>query len=208
MNRIFIEPLLEWNLVLIVLGLCSALAFAIFLERMLRLRRADRDTGRLVTSLRPEIRDGNVVEAIELCQQTGGTVASILAAGLHRHERGSDQVEAAMEVCGRVEIANLERNAKILSLIGHIAPLIGLLGTVLGFISAFSEMRLTGLMDISTTRIGEAMEYALITTAAGLAVAIPTIVAYNYLVSRIEALVLESQTASAEILELIQQHAS
>ena len=91
----------------------------------------------------------------------------------------------------------------MLSLIAHITQLIGLLGTVLGFIAAFSEMRQTGLMDISTTRIGEAMEYALMTTAAGLVVAIPTVVGYNYLASRIESLVLEMQTTSSEIVDLL-----
>ena len=104
---------------------------------------------------------------------------------------------------GSVEIAHLERNAKILSIIGYITPLIGLLGTVLGFIQAFSEMRMSGLVDISATRIGEAMEYALVTTAAGLVVAIPSIIAYNYIVSRVEGFILEIQTTSSEVVDLL-----
>ena len=74
---------------------------------------------------------------------------------------------------------------------------------MLGFIQAFAEMRQTGLMDISTTRVGEAMEYALVTTAAGLVVAIPCVVGYNYLVSRVKAIVLEMQTTSSEIVDLL-----
>src|SRR5690606_20155710 len=113
------------------------------------------------------------------------------------------EIESGMEIAGLGEIARLEKNAKILSIIAHITPLIGLLGTVLGFIQAFSEMRVSGLMDISTTRVGEAMEYALVTTAAGLVVAIPAVVAYNYLVSRVKGIVLEIQTTSSEVVDLL-----
>ena len=126
-----------------------------------------------------------------------------MKAGLLRHNRGKEQIENAMEISGLNEIAHLEKNAKILSIIAHIAPLIGLLGTVLGFIQAFSEMRMSGLVDISATRIGEAMEYALVTTAAGLVVAIPSVLGYNYIVSKVEGFVLEMQTASQEIIELL-----
>jgi len=143
------------------------------------------------------------MEAIRTCEDSQGAISNIVKSGLLRHDRSKDQIESAMEVSGLTEISRLEKNAKILSIIAHISPLIGLLGTVLGFIQAFSEMRQTGLMDVSTTHIGEAMEYALITTAAGLVVAIPAIVAYNYVVSRIESLVLEMQTTSSEIVDLL-----
>jgi biopolymer transport protein ExbB len=106
-------------------------------------------------------------------------------------------------MAGLIEIAALERNAKVLSVIAHIAPLIGLLGTVVGFIQAFSQMKMSGLVDISANQIGEAMEYALVTTAAGLVVAIPSVIAYNYLVSRVEHFVLEMQTTSSEIVDLL-----
>ena len=104
-----------------------------------------------------------------------------------------------------LHVFHLEKNAKILSIIAHIAPLIGLLGTVLGFIQAFAEMRASGLVDISATRIGDAMEYALVSTAAGLVVAIPSVIAFNYIVSRVEGFVLEIQTTSAEIVDLLME---
>jgi biopolymer transport protein ExbB len=130
-------------------------------------------------------------------------VSSVIKAGLLKHNKSRNEIETAMETTGLVEIAKLEKNTKALSIIAHIAPLIGLLGTVLGFIRAFAEMRQAGLMDISSTNIGEAMEYALVTTAAGLVVAIPTVVAYNYLVSRIQGFLLEMQTSSPEIVDLL-----
>jgi len=193
----------NWNIILVVIGICSIMSFTIFIERYLHLRKSEIDTNKLIINLRKSIKEGNIVEAIRICENTGGTIANIVKAGLMKHNRGKEQIENAMEVSGLIEIAQLEKNAKILSIIAHIAPLIGLLGTVLGFIQAFSEMRASGLVDISATRIGEAMEYALVTTAAGLVVAIPSVLAYNYIVSRIEGFVLEIQTTSSEIVDLL-----
>ncbi len=193
----------NWNILLLILGLCSLLSFTVFIERMFVLRKSEIDTNKFIVAIRSCIQDRNIIEAIRICEITGGTIASIVKAGLSRHNRSKEQIENAMEVSGLSEIAKLEKNAKILSIIAHIAPLIGLLGTVVGFIQAFGEMRLSGLVDISATKLGEAMEYALITTAAGLCVAIPSVIAYNYIVSRIEGFVLEIQTTSSEILDLL-----
>lgn len=193
----------NWNIILFILVICSLLGFTIFIERWLHLRRSEIDTNSFIIHLRPIIRDGNMVEAIQKCEDKSGPIANIIRAGLLKHNRKKEEIESAMEMSGLIEIARLEKNAKILSIIAHIAPLIGLLGTVLGFIQAFAEMRLSGLVDISATRLGEAMEYALVTTAAGLVVAIPSVLAYNYLVSRVENFVLEIQTTSAEIVDLL-----
>lgn len=193
----------NWNIILLLIGICSILSFTIFIERMMTLRRSEIDTNQFILTLRGTIKEGNIVEAIQLCESTGGTIANIVKAGLAKHNRGQKQIENAMEISGLIEIAQLEKNAKILSIIAYLTPLIGLLGTVLGFIQAFSEMRMSGLVDISASRIGEAMEYALVTTAAGLAVAIPSIIAYNYIVSRIEGFILEIQTSSSEIVDLL-----
>lgn len=191
------------NIILIVIGICSLISVSIFIERLLQLRRAEIDTNAFILNLRKAIQDGNLIEAVRICENTGGTVANIVKAGLEKHNRGKEQIENAMEIMGLIEISHLEKNAKILSIIANIAPLIGLLGTVLGFIQAFSEMRASGLVDISATRIGEAMEFALVTTAAGLVVAIPSVLAYNYIVSRVEGFVLEIQTTSSEIIDLL-----
>lgn len=193
----------NWNIILVVIAGCSIVSFAIFIERFLHLRKSEIDTNQFIIDLRKSIQDGNLVEAIQTCDHNKGTISNIVKAGLVKHNRPKEQIENAMEVTGLIEIAQLEKNAKILSIIAHIAPLIGLLGTVLGFIQAFSEMRASGLVDISATRIGEAMEYALVTTAAGLVVAIPSVLAYNYIVSRVEGFILEIQTTSAEIVDLL-----
>ncbi len=193
----------NWNIILVVIGFCSILSFTIFIERLMHLKKSEIDTNAFIIQLRKSINDGNIIEAVQTCEATKGTISNIVKAGLSKHNRGKEEIENAMEVSGMIEIAQLEKNAKILSIIAHIAPLIGLLGTVLGFIQAFAEMRMSGLVDISANRIGEAMEYALVTTAAGLVVAIPSVIAYNYIVSRIEGFVLEIQTTSSEIIDLL-----
>ena len=199
----FIDFFPNWNIILVIIVICSITSFTIFIERLLQLNRSEIDTNQFIITMRKTIRNKNLVEAIQECEKSKGSISAIVKAGLIKQSRGKQQIESAMEMAGLIEIARLEKNAKILSVIAHIAPLIGLLGTVLGFIQAFSEMRLSGLVDISATRIGEAMEYALISTAAGLVVAIPSVLGYNYLVSRIEEFVLEMQTTSAEIVDLL-----
>lgn len=195
----------HWNLVLFILALCSIMGFGVFFERLFFFRRSEIDIPPFLLDIRSQIEAGNIIEAIALCEQANGSVAHIIKAGLLRHHRERKEIESAMELSGKVEVAHLEKNAKILSMIAHIAPLIGLLGTVLGFIQAFGEMRMSGLVDLSATRIGEAMEYALVTTAAGLVVAIPSILGYNYLVSRVETFVLQMETTASEVVDLLMQ---
>lgn len=197
------ELMTSYNLMIAILALLSIVGTTIFIERLLFLKRAEIDTTRFLLRLRPLIEEGNIVEAIQVCEETPGPIASIVKQGLYKHHRAKGDIEHAMEISGMLEIAKLEKNAKMLSIIAHVAPLIGLLGTVLGFIQAFAEMRLSGLVDISATRIGEAMEFALITTALGLVVGIPAVIAYNYIVSRIEQHVLEIHATSSEVVDLV-----
>lgn len=186
-----------------ILALCSVIAITVFIERLFVLRKSEIDTDQFLLNLRQSIEQGNIVSAVQECETQGGAMAAIIKSGLLRHYRSQDQIERSMEATGRIEIAMMEKNARILSIISYIAPLIGLLGTVLGFMQAFGEMRLSGMVDITATKIGEALEYALLTTAAGLVVAIPCLIAYNYLVGRIEHFVLEIQTTSSEVVELL-----
>lgn len=198
-----LELSFNWNIILVVIAGCSLVSFTVFIERLMYLRKSEIDTNHLLIRLRKSIQDGNIVEAVQICESMGGCVANIIKAGLMKHHRGQEQIETAMEMAGLVEISQMEKNGKVLSVIAHLAPLIGLLGTVLGFIQAFSEMRASGLADISATQIGEAMEFALVTTAAGLAVAIPSVLGYNYIVSRVESFILEIQTTSHEVVDLL-----
>lgn len=193
----------SWNLVLVVIFLCSIIGAAVFLERLRYFRKIEVDTASFLIGIRRAIENGNIVEAMSLCDETRGAVSNIVKAGLCKHNQSREQIEHAMELRGLIEVSKMEKNGRILSMIAHVAPLIGLLGTVLGFIKAFGEMRVSSLMEISATQIGEAMEYALVTTAAGLVVAIPAVIAYNYIVSRIDGAVVEIQVTASEVVDLL-----
>jgi len=193
----------SWNLVLVVLFLCSVVGAAVFLERLLYFRKMEVDTAQFLILLRSAIEEGNIVEAIGHCEATRGAVSNIVKSGLIKHDQGQERIEQAMELRGLVEVSKMEKNARILSIIAHIAPLIGLLGTVLGFIKAFGEMRLSRLVEISSSQIGAAMEYALVTTAAGLVIAIPAVLGYNYLVNRVEGSIVDMQATASEVVDLL-----
>lgn len=195
----------DWNLILVLIGLISLLALSIFVERLIKLQRKELDSRSFIFALRQSLKQGDVMRGLEVCEKHKGSLSEIVKAALLRYHLSKQAIENAMEMTGRLEIADLEKNAKVLSMLAYLAPLIGLLGTVLGFIEAFGEMRQSGLMDISTSRLGSALEYALVTTAAGLTVAIPCTIAYNYLVARIEKVVLEMETCSSEIIDLLEQ---
>jgi biopolymer transport protein ExbB len=192
------------NLVLVVIIFCSILAAGVFFERVMYFKKIDIDTSALLFSLRQEILEGNIAEAMNICETEPGAVSNVIKAGLCKHTRPVEYIENAMELRGLIEIAKMEKHARILSIIAHIAPLIGLLGTVIGFIKAFGEMRVSSLVEISATQIGEAMEYALVTTAAGLVVAIPAVIGYNYIISRIDAMTVEMQAVCAEVVDLLE----
>ncbi len=197
------EAISQMNIVLVVIGLCSVLGVGVFIERLLYLSRVDGDTDLLLMELKYAIEKGNIGLALEICEKHPGAVSNIVRAGISNHERAKIDIQHTMEVRGMVEIAKMEKHARLLSIIAHIAPLIGLLGTVLGFIQAFGEMRMSSLVEISATQIGEAMEYALVTTAAGLVVAIPAVIAYNYIINKIETMTVEMKAVSSEVVDLL-----
>lgn len=199
----FTEWVANWNLVLVVIFLCSVFGAAVFLERLSYLRKIEIDTASFIITLRHAIEEGNIVEAIQTCESHPSAISNIVKAALVRHEKPREQIEGAMEMRALIEIAKMEKNARILSIIAHIAPLIGLLGTVLGFIKAFAQMRMSHLVEISSGQIGEAMEYALITTAAGLVIAIPAVIGYNYIVARVEGMIVEIQATAGEVVDLL-----
>ena len=144
----------------------------------------------------------NVVEAISICDATPGPVARLVKVAILSRERGRDGVREALEEAGLVEVPPLEHKLNLLATIAQISPLMGLLGTVLGFIQIFSKMQsqqtLVTMQDLSG-----GVWQALICTAAGLAVAIPCYAAYNYLVSRVNAIVLDMEKAATEIANIV-----
>ena len=180
----------------------SAVAVVVFIERVLHFHRAQINSMEFLNGVRNVLKRDNVVEALSICDATPGPVARLVKVAILNRERGRDGVREALEEAGLVEVPPLEDKLNLLATIAQIAPLMGLLGTVLGFIEIFSVLQskttLANMQDLSG-----GVWQALICTAAGLAVAIPCYAAYNYLVSRVNAIVLDMEKAATEIVNIV-----
>lgn len=190
-----------------VLLVVSAVAVAVFLERFLHYHRAQINSTEFLSGVRNVVRRENIVEAISICEATPGPVARLVKTAILNRDRGRDGVREALEEAGLVEVPRLEEKLNLLATIAQISPLLGLLGNVLGFIRVFDELQRAGqFADFSLLARG--IWEALICTAAGLAVAIPCYAAYNYLVSRVNAIVLDMEKAATEILNIVTEVAN
>jgi biopolymer transport protein ExbB len=180
----------------------SAVAVAVFLERLLQYHREQINSGEFLNGVRNVLKRDNVVEALAICDATPGPVARLVKVAILNRERGRFAVQEALEDAGAWEVPRLEEKLNLLATIAQIAPLMGLLGTVLGFMKVFRGLEEAGL-SAHASQLSGGIWQALICTAAGLAVAIPSYAGYNYLVSRINAIVLDMEQVSSEILNIV-----
>jgi len=185
-----------------ILILASAVALAVFLERMLHYHRAQINSFEFLNGIRNVLKQRNVVEGLSICDATPGPVARLVKAALLNRDRGRDGVREALEEAGMQEVPKLEEKLNVIATIAQIAPLMGLLGTALGFIEVFEVMEQQGQYANAKLMSGGVWT-ALISTALGLAVAIPCYIGYNYLVSRVNQIVLDMERASNEIVNLV-----
>src|SRR6056297_1210106 len=185
-------------LVALVLGL------AIFLERIITLNLADINTRKFVLEVQQALQEGGIPAAQELCAKTRGPVASVFQAGLMRADEGIDAAEKAITTYGSIEMSFLERGLVWLSLFIAIAPLLGFLGTVVGMIEAFDAIQAAG--DISPTLVAGGIKVALLTTVSGLIVAVILQIFYNYIVSKIDAIVNDMEDASITLIDILVKH--
>jgi len=163
--------------VMVPLAVCSMLAVTVIVERYLVLRRADRGGAELIGAIRRALHDGDGEEALARCEETGGPVATVLAAGVRAYLTASP-VSEAMEEQVLADQRVLNKRLAVLDTIVTLAPLLGLLGTVLGMISSFRIISVSGTSHPAGITGGVAQ--ALIATASGLAIAIFSLIGYNW----------------------------
>ncbi|HET6566843.1 MAG TPA: MotA/TolQ/ExbB proton channel family protein [Rhodothermales bacterium] len=180
------------------------LGLAIAFERIVTLNLADIDARKFVARMRQALRDGGLTAAEEVCARTRGPVATILRAGLARHQEGIEAVEKAVLGYGSIEMAFLERGLVWLSLFISVAPLFGFLGTVVGMVEAFDAIERAG--DISASLVARGIKIALLTTVFGLIAAITLQFFYNYAVSKIDRIVVDMEEASIELIDALVEH--
>jgi biopolymer transport protein ExbB len=180
---------------------CSVLALAIFLERLWTFQRFGRGMGELSREVESLAGEGRLAEAAAACQRVATPLARVFLSALRAAGRSREQIKVMVEEVGRREIAPLERYLGLLSTTAALSPLLGLLGTVLGMIQAFNVIAQAGVGTPAT--LGGGISQALITTAAGLSVAIPTILLHHYLSSRLDRLALELEARSLSLVDLL-----
>ena len=188
--------------VLWLILLSSAVAVVVFIERFLHCHRAQINSTEFLNGVRTVLKRDNVVEALSICDATPGPVARLVKTAILNRDHGKERVRESLEEAGLAEVPRLEEKLNLLATIAQIAPLLGLLGTVLGFIKTFNLMQSEGLYA-HVGDISGGVWKALICAAAGLAVAIPAHAGYNYLVSRVNSIVLDMERAATEITNIV-----
>jgi biopolymer transport protein ExbB len=202
-----------WNnlqhggLVLWLLLVLSMLAGWIFLAKLYELHRAQIDTRDFLDGLYNVLRRGNTVEAVTICEDTTGPVAQLARAAILRIDDGPDAIAKAIQQAGLTEIPRMERRMNLLATCGKLAPMLGLLGTVLGLMNVMQVLEASAPLAQVPNLTG-GMWQALFTTAAGLTVAMPIYAGYNLLVSRMESLVLDMELAGLELCDFLDRNRS
>jgi biopolymer transport protein ExbB len=180
----------------------AAVATAVFIERVLHYHREQIHALDFLNGVRNVLKRDNVVEAISICDATPGPVPRLVKTAILNREKGRDGIHDALEQAGLVEVPRLEERLSLVATIAQIAPILGLLGTVLGLIQVFYLVQQQGLAAPAGALAGGVWK-ALVCTGAGLALAAPCYAAYNYLVARVNSIVLDMEKSSTEILSLL-----
>jgi biopolymer transport protein ExbB len=190
-----------------VILVASIVGVAVFLERMWSLQRARVLPRTFVDRIRGLVSKRKTSEALLLCEENGSSIALLMAAALrtHQYKKSRAVTKEAVEEVGNREIAHMDRNVEIVGTVASITPLMGLLGTVIGMISVFQnfvESYKSGMVGPDT--FAEGIWQALITTAFGLTVAIPMLLAYKFLQGRNDRLVVEMEEDAMGIVDLLE----
>jgi len=181
---------------IVVLGVA---AVVVFFERLLHLRRAQIDYGDFLKGVCNVLENGNVDEAMMICEETPGPVAAVVLTAI-RHRRGTrEAIREAVDNTGRAEISRLERRLASLAITCQIAPLLGLTGTLLGVIQIVQVINEQAPV-VQSTNLTAGLMQAIVTTVAGLLVAVPCHVMYALLMVRIERIVLDMEASASEIV--------
>ena len=194
----FFELMKKGGPVMWIILFCSLLSLFIFLLKVFQFHREEVGVRELLRGLFNVLKREGFIEAVSLCDNTPGPVARMLGAAIAARQQGDEDIRSAVDDAAFTEIPRLERGMKLLGTIGFILPLVGFFGTVLGMLQAFEVVRASEFLSASA--VSGSVTSALLTSAAGLAGAIPCYVAYNYLVSRIDTITLDMEKAAIEII--------
>jgi len=182
---------------------CSILSLAIFIEKLWSLRRKKNVPLDFLQDIEQLLQENNSTKALSLCSDNSSSIARIFSVGIKHYGKKREVIKERIEEVGRREASLLEKYVDALATIASVSTLLGLLGTIAGMIKIFSVISTQSVVNPSTLAGG--ISEALYTTAAGLTVAIPTLIFYRYVSSKSRALVLEMEECSTQVVELIKE---
>jgi biopolymer transport protein ExbB len=197
------ELFLKGGILMYPIAFCSIIAVAIFLERMWVLRRGRVLPRDFLIEVEDLVMRRKRPEAINLCKRDNSSIAHVIRVGIENYGKKRDVIKEKIEEVGRREAAFLERYINVIGTIAGVSPLLGLLGTVTGMIKCFNVISLQAVADPASLAGG--ISEALITTAAGLIVAIPVYVIYRYLMNKADSLILEMEENSIRMVDLVKR---
>jgi len=202
MNGI-IEQVMKGGLVMIPLLILSTIAIAVFIEKLIVLRRRKVLAPAIVNVIETVKTKEDLPLAISICEQNQGAFSNIIKIILHNHDATQTEVKEELNDRGRQEIRSLERGLGFLEIVATVSPILGLLGTVMGMIKVFKTIALEGVGEASALSGG--ISEALISTAAGLTVAIPVLFIYHFLANRVEGYMLDIEDQANRLLKTMKK---
>ena len=204
----FFEMCLKGGWIMIPLVLMLVLAIYIFIERMIVTHQASKEDVSFMDRIKDYIYEGKLDAALKLCRDTKSPSARMIEKGISRLGRPMSDVLVAIENVGNIEVAKLEKGLSLLATISGGAPMLGFLGTVMGMVKAFFEMKQAGGNTINLSQLSGGIYTAMVTTVAGLIVGVCAYFAYNYLVGRVNEVMRRLEMRSMEFLDLLNEPAA
>lgn len=181
--------------------ICLIIGIAFAIERIFYLNLASVNSKKLIEKVDKALEEGGVEKAKDVCRNERGPLAGVFCQGLERYEEGLDSVEKSIVSYGGVEMGKLEKNLSWIGLCMALGPMLGFMGTVVGMVQAFDDIEKQG--DISPTIVAGGMKVALLTTVFGLITAIILQIFYNYILSKIDAIVNDMERATIEFMDIM-----
>ncbi len=199
-----LDFLAKGGILMIPIFICSVISLAIILERFYHLRKACINSSDFFSNINRLLKENELQNALELCQETPGPLSRVAEITIENQKKNNEERERIVSRTGSQEVRRLGKNLRGLAIIANVAPLLGLLGTVMGMIKAFMKIQeLRGAVDASILAGG--IWEALLTTGAGLTVAIPALIAYHYFEGRVDAISFQMKDVASELSESIRE---
>ena len=200
----YFELAVKGGWVMIPIALLSLVAVYIFFERYMAIRKAAKIDANFMNRIRDYIHDGKVEPALALCQSIDNPLARMIEKGINRIGRPLQDIKAAIDNIGQVEVYRMEKGLPVLASCAGGAPMLGFLGTVLGMVKTFYDMSAAG-SSLDVGLLSNGIYIALITTVGGLFVGIPSYFAYNFLVAKVEELVNKLEANTMDFMDLLHE---